>query len=85
VPSNVITPNGDGKNDYWKIEYIELYPSATVQVFDRTGRIVFESTGYDTQFNGTFNGKMLPIGSYFYVINLNNESEPMKGFLDIIR
>jgi gliding motility-associated-like protein len=85
VPANVLTPNGDGKNDYWRIEYIELYPNATVQVFDRTGRVVFESTGYDGQFDGTYNGNNLPVGSYMYIIDLKDGSDPMRGFVDIIR
>lgn len=85
VPATVLTPNGDGKNDYWRIEYIELYPEASVQVFDRTGRIVFETTGYNGQFDGTYNGNSLPVGSYMYIIDLKDENEPMRGFVDIIR
>jgi len=82
---NAFTPNGDGVNDYWKISDMENYPDATVQVFTRYGQKVFESKGYQHPFDGTSGGKDLPIGVYYYIINLNSNCNLLSGSLTIIR
>jgi len=74
---NAISPNGDGKNDIWKLDFINLlYPDATVEVFNRWGQRLFISTGYETPWDGTFDMKLVPDGTYYYAINLNSETEP---------
>jgi gliding motility-associated-like protein len=83
--ANSFTPNGDGHNDYWKISNIESYPAAVVQVFNRNGQKLFESKGYSTPFNGTYNGKALPVGIYYYIINLNKNCSLLSGSLTILR
>lgn len=83
--ANTFTPNGDGINDYWKISNIESYPNALVQVFSRYGQKVFESKGYAKPFDGTMNGKKLPPGVYYYIINLNTNCNVLSGSLTIIR
>lgn len=84
---NVITPNADGNNDYWNIKFIQMYPNALIKIFNRWGQLVFESKGYTQNFDGIWNGKNLPIGSYFYIIDLNNNTENSiyTGTIDIIR
>ena len=88
VPANVLTPNGDGKNDFWRIEFIELNPGATVIVFDRNGKKVFESTNYGNNtadaWDGTCSGTELPMGSYYYIITMGTD-DPITGYVDIIR
>lgn len=70
----VITPNFDGKNDLFVIQYLEiLYPGCKVTIFNRWGSLVFESTGYLDPWDGTFKGEPLPMGTYFYKIDLNDE------------
>jgi gliding motility-associated-like protein len=81
----IITPNGDESNETWVIEGIELYPKATVQVYDRWGRRVFDSEGYPQQWDGTHKGKVLPMGSYHYIINLNNDTAPIIGNITIVK
>lgn len=83
--ANAFTPNGDGVNDYWKIKGIENYPTALVQVFNRYGQKVFESRGYSQPFDGTFNGKALPVGVYYFIINLSINCNLLTGSLTIIR
>jgi gliding motility-associated-like protein len=83
--ANTFTPNGDGRNDYWKIDGIENYPQAVVQIFNRNGQKLFESKGYTQPFNGSYNGKPLPYGTYFYIINLNKNCNLLSGSLTIIR
>jgi len=82
---NIITPNNYGINDYWQINGIESYPNAEVQVFTRYGQKVFESKGYAKPFDGTYNGQKLPVGAYYYIINLNNKCNLLSGSLTIIR
>jgi gliding motility-associated-like protein len=83
--ANAFTPNGDGINDYWKISNIESYPGALVQVFSRYGQKVFESKGYSKPFDGTINGKKLPPGVYYYIINLNTNCNVLSGSLTVMR
>ena len=83
--ANTITPNGDGINDYWVIKGINEYPNAEVQVFTRYGNRVFDSKGYGTPFDGTYGGKVLPTGVYYYIINLNTNCNLLSGSLTIIR
>ncbi len=76
----VITPNGDGANDTWKIVNIGTYDDVTIRIFNRWGDLVydFHGNGYDylnpkNQWDGMYNGKLLPFGEYFYVIKLGKE------------
>ncbi len=82
---NTFTPNGDGVNDRWDIKNLKDYQNCFVQVFNRWGTEVYHSTGYATPWDGTLNGKRLPIGTYYYVINLNNNTSPLAGFVLMIR
>ena len=89
VPSG-FTPNNDGTNDIWEIQYISDYPNNTVKIYDRSGQLVFNTTGYtivDNNWNGTFRDKELPTGTYFYVIDLRNGDKDavFKGPVTIIR
>jgi gliding motility-associated-like protein len=81
---NAFTPNGDGINDYWNITGIENLADISMQIFDRYGQKVFESKGYAKPFDGTYKGKKLPAGVYYYIINLNTGCNP-SGSLTIIR
>jgi len=82
---NTITPNADGINDYWKIPGIENYPQAAVHIYNRNGQLVYESRGYATPFNGIYNGKLLPYGTYYYLIELSNSCNLLSGSLTIVR
>ncbi len=81
----IITPNGDGLNDTWQIEGLSLYSGVTVQIYDRWGKRVFYSKGYDQPWDGTSDGKELPMESYHYVIDLNNGMKPVIGNITIVR
>lgn len=82
---NAFTPNGDGVNDYWKIPGIENSPSASVKIFSRYGNKVFESIGYTHQFDGKVNGKDLPVGSYYYIIDMGSGCNILSGALTLVR
>lgn len=82
---NVFSPNGDNIHDRWTIPNLTDYPGATVEVFNRYGQKVFHSAGYGTPWDGTNNGKDMPVGTYYYVIQLRNGFKPMTGSVTIIR
>lgn len=67
---NAFTPNGDGRDDTWQIEFIEDFPNNTVTVFNRWGNQVFSAQNYSraNEWNGTINGKPAPVGTYYYVV-----------------
>ena len=88
------SPNGDNINDIWRIgiepypyiEIFELYPNVVIEIFNRWGELVFRSDkGYTNPWDGTFKGKMLPIDSYHYVINLHDGTKSVVGNITIVR
>jgi gliding motility-associated-like protein len=83
---NTFTPNGDGYNDTWVLQNLELYPEAVVKVFNRWGNLLFESSGEYTPWDGSYKGTALPAEVYYYVIVLNNGLDNQyTGSLTIIR
>jgi gliding motility-associated-like protein len=84
VIPNAFSPNGDGINDVWKIDYLDAYQGATVDIFNRYGQKVYSSIGYPNPWNGKFNGKTLPMGTYYYVINPKNGRQIYSGSVTII-
>ncbi len=80
----IITPNGDGSNDTWQLGNGELYPNAEIFVYSRWGKLVYHSRNATDQWDGTYNGKVLPNDSYHYVIHLNDGSNPRTGIISII-
>ncbi|MBS1533168.1 MAG: gliding motility-associated C-terminal domain-containing protein, partial [Bacteroidetes bacterium] len=83
--TNILTPNGDGKNDTWVVKDIDLYPNNTVSVYDRAGRLVYSKHGYQNDWDGTLNGSPLTQGTYYYTIDLGVTTGVIKGFITIIR
>lgn len=71
VVHDLVTPNGDGYNDVWVIEGIQQYPTASVEVFDKSGELVYRRIGYSNDWGGTGSNRDIPDGTYFYVIRLN--------------
>ncbi|WP_316737650.1 PKD domain-containing protein [Pedobacter aquatilis] len=84
-PPNSFTPNGDGINDVWDVKYLDTYPNATIEVFNRHGDKVFVSNGYKISFDGNYQNEPLPVGVYYYLINPRNGRKTITGALTIIR
>ncbi len=81
---NFFTPNGDGYFDTWDFKIDNVFPEAVVYVYNRWGEPVFVSgKGYIEKWDGTSNGKKLPVDSYHYVIK-NKEKVLDKGFVTIM-
>jgi gliding motility-associated-like protein len=84
IPS-AFTPNGDGVNDTWQIQYLDSYPGCTIDVFNRNGEKVFSSTGYSTPWDGRYNGLNLPMGAYYYIIDPKHGRSKIAGVVTIIK
>lgn len=91
IPNVVIptgfTPNGDGWNDTWVIDFIELFPKSEVEIYNRWGEQLFRSVGYKQPWDGRYSGGFVPVGTYYYVIKLNDAEfpDPYTGPLTVIR
>lgn len=81
---NTFTPNGDGTNDAWTIAGLEGYLAISVRVYNRLGSTVFEQNSYVTPWNGTYKGKKLPAGVYYYVINIKDSKQLLSGYVSIL-
>jgi gliding motility-associated-like protein len=81
--ANALTPNGDGANDFWLIGGLEFFPEAKVQVFNRWGQVVFESTGYPSPWDGSFEGELLPVADYYFIIDYSKDFDPIMGTVTI--
>ncbi|RDV13113.1 gliding motility-associated C-terminal domain-containing protein [Pontibacter diazotrophicus] len=84
-PTNTITMNGDDINDKWHIRNIEYYPDCRVQVFTRWGAQIFDSKGYQEPWDGTHNGKPLPMAAYYYIIDPGMKEKPISGSITLIK
>nr|WP_187269288.1 PKD-like domain-containing protein [Algibacter pacificus] len=88
------SPNGDGNNDTLIIDCIERYPNNNFEVYNRWGNIVYKKQGYVNAngWDGTSNGRAtvndsdkLPVGTYYYILDLGDGSKPKVGWLYINR
>jgi gliding motility-associated-like protein len=83
---NTFSPNNDGSNDVWIIPGIENYPDNRMVIMNRFGDLLYESASYGTvnAWAGTRNGKVLPDGVYYYLLELGN-GVVKKGTISIVR
>jgi gliding motility-associated-like protein/uncharacterized repeat protein (TIGR01451 family) len=82
---DAITPNTDGINDYWEIDNMDVYPDVIVNIYNRWGQRLWRSErGYPQPWDGTSNGKKLPIDAYHYTIELKNGYKLIIGTITIV-
>lgn len=84
VPT-AFTPNNDGKNDSWRIPYLDPQLGATVSVYNRWGELVYQVTGAEVNWNGQYKKLAQPAGVYIYQVRFTDGSPDMKGTLNLIR
>jgi gliding motility-associated-like protein len=83
---NAFSPNGDGVNDVWVIGNLDRYIGSQITVFNRYGQEVMRRTGYSQPWDGRMNGAALPVGTYYYVIELREGGQRwLKGSVTLIR
>lgn len=89
---NEFTPNGDGQNETFQIDFISSYPNNTLEIYNRWGSLVYRKNNYDNSFIGVSNVNLsiqkdakLPTGTYFYVLDLGNGLKRLNDWLYINR
>lgn len=85
IVPNSFTPNGDGRNDTWEIAGLLSYPNGVLNVFNRYGARIFRSVGYPKPWDGFINGKSVPFGTYYYIIDLHDGTKPLSGWVALIK
>jgi gliding motility-associated-like protein len=82
---NVFSPNNDSVNDKWEISGLAAYPESVLCVYTRNGQMIYTTIGYSKAWDGTYNGKLLPEGTYYYTIDLKNGTPIQSGSITILR
>jgi gliding motility-associated-like protein len=82
---NTFTPNGDRFNDTWGAPELRFYEGVRISVYDRGGARLFYTENPDVRWDGTYEGKELPIGSYYWVIEIGETGLTRRGMLNLIR
>jgi gliding motility-associated-like protein len=84
---NVFSPNGDGVNDYFEIDFAENFPDMRVEIYSRWGDLLYSTVGYDSgsRWDGTTRGTEAPVGTYYYIIIPQSGARPITGNVTIIR
>jgi gliding motility-associated-like protein len=85
VIPNTFTPNGDGYNDTWFIPGLLSYTNCTINIYNRYGAMMYRSVGYQHPWDGTSNGKAVPTGAYYYVIDTKSSSGKLSGEVTVLR
>jgi gliding motility-associated-like protein len=86
VIHSAFSPNLDGQNDTWIIPGIEAFPDNSVLIYNRWGNEVYTKDHYTNAeaWDGTWNGKYLPDGTYFYLVK-DGEGNTYNGYVQIQR
>lgn len=89
---NEFSPNGNGVNEVFYIDCINNYPNNKLEIYNRWGNLVYRKDGYDNSFDGISNGRSvlnanekLPVGTYYYILDLGDNSKRRAGWLYIMR
>jgi large repetitive protein len=84
LPStNFISPNDDGKNDYWVVDDVHIYRTFELKIFDQYGQVIYsKDNNYNNEFNGKYNDVALPSGNYYY--QFKKDTKTFKGNITII-
>ena len=84
--TNIVTPNGDGKNDTWVIRNLPAHSMNEVRIIDRSGRVVYYKRNYQNDWNGRLtSGGELAEGVYYYIIDFGAGLNLFKGSITLIR
>ena len=82
---NTFTPNTDGKNDTWNLDFSN-YSNLKLEIYSKWGRLVWSTTDLLIRWDGTsLNGHELPSGTYYYILNLNSGEKSQTGPVILLR
>jgi len=79
------TPNNDGYNDYWKINFSEKEPQTEVHIFDRYGKLIIKLNATSSGWDGTLNGQLLATSDYWFIVNRPSKNKKYKGHFTLKR
>mgnify|MGYP003867430059 CR=1 FL=1 len=79
------TPNNDGKNDTWRIPFLDPQLGATVSVYNRWGQLIYQVTGAEVVWDGAYKKIPQPAGVYIYQVRFTDGTPAMKGTVNLIR
>ncbi len=82
---NTFTPNGDRFNDTWGVPEVRFYEGARISVYEKGGARVFYTENPDVRWDGTYNGKEMPVGSYYWVIQIEETGATRRGIVNLLR
>ena len=78
------TPNGDGINDKWQIKFSKQEPNLSVEIYDRYGKLITVLNASNDDWDGTYNGELLPSSDYWFVVN-RQDGKVYKGHFSVKR
>jgi gliding motility-associated-like protein len=82
---NYFTPNNDGTNDFWSVKGSQYYPKATTVIFDRHGQLITTLRQNNLLWDGTFHNEKLPSTDYWFVTEIPETQQIIKGHFSLIR
>ena len=82
---NVISPNGDGINDFWEIRNSEIYLGMELVIFNEYGQVIYTTKSYNNDWNGMYNGSPLSRGVYYYIMYDRNRDVAYRGSISVVR
>jgi gliding motility-associated-like protein len=82
---NTFTPDGDNINDDWGLPLLGIFKSVRLHIYERGGYRVFFTDDPSRRWDGTYQGKPLPIDTYYYVIEVDDDQASRKGILNLLR
>jgi gliding motility-associated-like protein len=82
---NTFTPNADRFNDAWGVPEVRFYEGARISIYEKGGARVFYTENPDIRWDGTYNGKEMPVGSYYWVVEITEIGQLRRGVLNLLR
>ncbi|MCH7400203.1 gliding motility-associated C-terminal domain-containing protein, partial [Belliella sp. DSM 107340] len=82
---NSFTPDGDNVNDTWGVEELRFYNNVRIQIFERSGNRVFYTENPDERWDGKYSNKEMPVGTYYWIVEVGETGEVRKGLLNLIK
>lgn len=83
--NNVVTPDNNGENDTWVIKNIETFELSNVYIYDRYGKEIYSKKGYKNDWDASSNFDQVPDGTYYYIINFDDNDKVYKGSITVLR
>ncbi|MFC5191951.1 MBG domain-containing protein [Algoriphagus aquatilis] len=80
---NSFSPNGDQINDDWGVTELRYWTGVTIRVFERSGKQLFITSNPEVRWDGTFNGKVMTTGAYYFTVEVIESGEKRSGVVNL--